>query len=108
VKFLFQPAEEGAPDDERGGAQLMIEEHCLESPKVGAIFGLHVTSNQHTGKIGYRFGPMMASSDELRIFLRGVQTHGAMPWRGVDPIVVGAQVVLGLQTHRCAPRRDHQ
>ena len=98
VKFLFQPAEEGAPDDERGGAQLMIEEHCLDAPKVGAIFGLHVTSNHHTGKIGYRFGPMMASSDELRIFLRGVQTHGAMPWRGVDPIVVGAQVVLGLQT----------
>ena len=98
VKFIFQPAEEGAPDDERGGAQLMIEEHCLDAPKVGAIFGLHVTSNHHTGRIGYRFGPMMASSDELRIFLRGVQTHAAMPWRGVDPIVVGSQVVLGLQT----------
>ncbi len=98
VKFLFQPAEEGAPEGEKGGAQLMIEEACMEDPKVGAVFGLHVTSNHHTGTIGYRPGPMMASSDELRVFLRGVQTHGAMPWRGVDPIVVGAQVVVGLQT----------
>jgi amidohydrolase len=98
VKFIFQPAEEGAPEGEKGGARMMIEEHCLEHPQVGAIFGLHVTSNHHTGKIGYRFGPMMASSDELRIFLRGVQTHAAMPWKGVDPIVVGSQVVLGLQT----------
>jgi len=98
VKFLFQPAEEGAPEGEEGGAQLMIEEGCMESPKVGAVFGLHVTSNHETGKLGYRVGPLMASSDELRIFLRGEQTHGAMPWRGVDPIVVGAQVVMGLQT----------
>ena len=98
VKFIFQPAEEGAPEGEQGGARLMIEQHCLEAPKVGAIFGLHVTSNHHTGRIGYRVGPMMASSDELRIFLGGVQTHAAMPWRGVDPIVVGSQVVLGLQT----------
>ena len=98
VKFLFQPAEEGAPEGEKGGARLMIEEACMESPKVGAVFGLHVTSNHHTGMIGYRSGPLMASSDELRVFLRGVQTHGAMPWRGADPIVVGAQVVVGLQT----------
>jgi len=98
VVFIFQPAEEGAPDDEGGGAQMMIEEGCLANPPVGAIFGLHVTSNHHTGKLGYRSGPLMASSDELRIFLRGTQTHGAMPWRGVDPIVVGAQVVMGLQT----------
>ena len=98
VKFLFQPAEEGAPEGEKGGAQLMIEEACMEAPKVGAVFGLHVTSNHHTGMIGYRAGPLMASSDELRVFLRGVQTHGAMPWRGADPIVVGAQVVVGLQT----------
>ncbi len=98
VKFIFQPAEEGAPDDEKGGAQLMIEEQCLESPKVGAIFGLHVTSNHHTGMIGYRVGPMMASSDELRIFVRGSQTHAAMPWRGVDPIVTSAQIVTSLQT----------
>jgi amidohydrolase len=98
VKFLFQPAEEGAPDDEEGGAQLMIQEGCMEGPHVDAVFGLHVTSNHHTGKLGYRSGPLMASSDELRIWLRGEQTHGAMPWRGVDPIVVGAQVVMGLQT----------
>ena len=98
VKFIFQPAEEGAPEGEDGGAQKMIEEHCLQAPKVGAIFGLHVTSNQHTGKIGYRVGPMMASSDELRIFVRGVQTHAAMPWRGVDPIVASAQIVTSLQT----------
>jgi amidohydrolase len=97
VKFLFQPAEEGAPDDETGGARLMIEQGCLETPRVGAIFGLHVTSNHHTGRIGYRSGPLMASSDELRVFVRGVQTHAAMPWRGVDPIVVGSQIVMGLQ-----------
>ena len=98
VKFFFQPAEEGPPGDEKGGARLMIEEGCLEGPKVGAIFGLHVTSNHHTGRIGYRSGPLMASSDELRVFVRGTQTHAAMPWRGVDPIVVGSQIVMGLQT----------
>jgi amidohydrolase len=98
VKFLFQPAEEGAPGDEEGGARLMIKEQALQDPKVDAIFGLHVTSNHHTGKVGYRVGPMMASSDTLKVFLQGTQTHGAMPWRGIDPIVVGAQVVLGLQT----------
>ena len=98
VKFIFQPAEEGPPEGEQGGAQLMIAEGCMEDPKVEAIFGLHVTSNHHTGKLGYRSGPLMASSDELRIFLRGEQTHGAMPWRGVDPIVVGSQIVMGLQT----------
>jgi amidohydrolase len=76
----------------------MIAEGCMREPQVGAIFGLHVTSNHHTGRLGYRSGPLMASSDELRIFLRGVQTHGAMPWRGIDPIVVGSQIVMGLQT----------
>ena len=98
VKFLFQPAEEGAPGDEGGGARMMIEQGCMDNPRVGAIFGLHVTSQHHTGKLGYRSGPLMASSDELRVFVRGTQTHGAMPWRGVDPIVVGAQIVMGLQT----------
>jgi amidohydrolase len=98
VKFLFQPAEESVPNDEINGAQLMIAEGCMEGPNVGAIFGLHVTSNHHTGTIGYRAGPLMASSDQFRIFLRGEQTHGAQPWRGVDPIVVGAQVIVGLQT----------
>jgi len=98
VKFIFQPAEEGAPDGEDGGARKMIEEHCLEAPRVGAIFGLHVTSNHHTSKIGYRSGPLMASSDEMRIFVRGTQTHAAMPWRGADPIVAASQIVVGLQT----------
>ena len=98
VKFIFQPAEEGAPDDEHGGARMMIEEGCMQDPEVGAIFGLHVTSNHHTGKLGYRSGPLMASSDELRVFLRGSQTHGAMPWLGIDPIVIGSQIVMGLQT----------
>ena len=98
VKFIFQPAEEGPPEGEKGGARLMIEEQCMEHPKVGAIFGLHVTSTHHVGRIGYRSGPLMASSDELKIFVRGVQTHAAMPWRGVDPIVVASQIVMGLQT----------
>ena len=98
VKFIFQPAEEGTPEGENGGARMMIEERCLEEPKVGAIFGLHATPNLHAGKIGYRAGPMMASSDEFRIFVRGNQTHAAMPWRGVDPIVAGAQIVDALQT----------
>jgi len=111
VKFLFQPAEEGVPDDEKGGARLMIEEGCLEEPRVGAIFGLHVTSNHPTGMVGYRSGPLMASSDQFRVFLRGSGTHGAQPWRGIDPIVVGAQVVLGCRpssraasTSRRSPR----
>jgi amidohydrolase len=98
VKFVFQPAEEGPPEGEEGGAQLMIKEGCMEDPHVDAIFGLHVTSTHHVGKIGYRSGPLMASSDEMKIFVRGTQTHAAMPWRGVDPIVVASQIVMGLQT----------
>jgi amidohydrolase len=98
VKFLFQPAEETPPVGEEGGAKLMVEQGCLRDPDVAAVFGLHITSIYPTGKIGYRSGPMMASADRFRIFLRGVQTHGAMPWRGIDPIVIGSQVVLGLQT----------
>ncbi|HET9471914.1 MAG TPA: amidohydrolase, partial [Usitatibacter sp.] len=98
VKFIFQPAEETPPIGENGGARMMIEEGCLDSPRVGAIFGLHITSIQPTGMIGYRSGPLMASADDFRIFVRGTQTHAAMPWRGVDPIVVSSQIVLGLQT----------
>ena len=98
VKFIFQPAEEMPPAGEEGGAALMIKEGCLENPKVDAIFGLHITSKLHAGQIGYRPGPFMASADTFQIFLRGNQTHGAQPWSGVDPIVVGSQVVLGLQT----------
>ena len=98
VKFIFQPAEEMPPIGEEGGAKLMIEEGCMQNPKVEAIFGLHITSKMHTNTIGYRVGPLMASADQFRIFIRGNQTHGAQPWSGVDPIVVGSQVVLGLQT----------
>jgi len=98
VKFIFQPAEELPPAGEEGGAKLMIAEGALENPAPGAIFGLHVTSHLHTGVIGYRAGPAMASADTFRITVGGRQTHGAMPWRGVDPIVTAAQVVLGLQT----------
>ncbi|HUJ00662.1 MAG TPA: amidohydrolase [Usitatibacter sp.] len=98
VKFIFQPAEETPPAGEDGGARMMIEEGSLENPRVEAIFGLHVTSIQPTGRIGYRPGPFMASADDFRVFVRGTQTHAAMPWRGVDPIVVGSQIVMGLQT----------
>jgi len=98
VKFIFQPAEELPPEGEEGGAELMIKEGCLKDPAPGAIFGLHVTSILPTGVIGWRAGPAMASSDRFRITVRGRQTHGAMPWRGVDPVVTAAQVVLGLQT----------
>src|SRR3954468_8433383 len=98
VKFLFQPAEETPPIGENGGAKMMVQEGCMKNPDVDAVFGLHVTSIFPTGMIGYRSGPLMASADDFRIFIRGTQTHAAMPWRGVDPIVVSSQVVLGLQT----------
>jgi amidohydrolase len=98
VKFIFQPAEELPPEGEEGGAKLMIEQGALEQPVPKAIFGLHVTSRLPTGAIGYRPGPTMASADNLKITIQGRQTHGAMPWFGVDPIVAAAQVVLGLQT----------
>ena len=97
VKFIFQPAEEGAPDGEEGGAALMIKEGALTDPKPDAIFGLHVFPGV-LGHVTYRPGATMASSDALRIVVHGRQTHGAQPWRGVDPVVVAAQIVLGLQT----------
>jgi len=98
VKFIFQPAEELPPEGEDGGAKMMIEEGALENPEPHAIFGLHVTSRLPAGVIGYRTGPTMASADRMKITIEGRQTHGAMPWLGVDPIVTAAQVVLGLQT----------
>ena len=98
VKFIFQPAEEGVPQGEEGGAVLMIKQGVLENPKPDAIFGLHVVSIHHTGQLTYRPGSFMASSDILRIKVKGRQTHGATPWGGVDPIVVASQIVLGLQT----------
>lgn len=92
VKFLFQPAEEGP-----GGAAPMIADGALEDPRPDAVFGLHVFPSP-VGTISYRTGGMLASADGLRIVVRGVQTHGAMPWGGVDPIVTSAQIINGLQT----------
>jgi len=97
IKFIFQPAEEGAPRGEQGGAGLMIEQGALENPAPAAIFGLHVWPGA-VGGITYRSGPAMAASDQLFITVKGRQTHGAQPWGGVDPIVVASQVILGLQT----------
>ena len=97
VTFIFQPAEEGPPAGEEGGAEMMIKEGVLDDPKPGAIFGLHVFPYP-TGEIRFRPAGAMASSDAVRIVVRGRQTHGAQPWAGVDPIVVAAQIVLGLQT----------
>src|SRR5436190_2165714 len=98
VKFLFQPAEEGAPQGEEGGAELMVKEGALENPKVDAVFGLHVTSRYPVGEIAYKPEGMMAAVDSFKIIVKGKQTHGAYPWLGVDPIVVASQIVLGLQT----------
>ncbi|MCW5624652.1 MAG: amidohydrolase [Burkholderiales bacterium] len=98
VKFIFQPAEEGTPPGEEGGAALMLKDGAFENPKPDVVFGLHITSFFDNGTIGYRPGPAMASSDVLRIKVQGKQTHGASPWTGVDPIVTAAQIVLGLQT----------
>jgi amidohydrolase len=99
VKFIFQPAEEGAPRSEQpAGAELMVKEGVLKNPDVSAVFGLHVFANVPAGHIGWRSGPFMAAADIFEITVRGKQTHGAAPWAGVDPIVVGSQIVLGLQT----------
>ncbi|WP_043113442.1 amidohydrolase [Solimonas soli] len=99
VKFIFQPAEESAPLGEEGGAQLMVKEGVLaRDPKPEAIFGLHLFSQYEVGTVGYRAGGVMASADDLRIVVKGRQTHGAAPWQGIDPIVVASQIVLGLQT----------
>lgn len=98
VKFIFQPAEEGPPPGEEGGAALMVKQGAMENPKPEAIFGLHIGSMHEAGAIAYRPGPLMAAADVLRITVQGRQTHGSAPWTGVDPIVVAAQIVLGLQT----------
>ncbi|MES3033329.1 MAG: amidohydrolase [Gemmatimonadota bacterium] len=96
VKFLFQPAEEGAPNGE-GGAAPMIRDGALDNPKVDAVFGLHVFPGP-LGSVGYRTGPLLAASNSFTLTVRGRQTHGAAPWAGVDPIVIGSQIVMGLQT----------
>lgn len=98
VVFIFQPAEEGAPKGETGGAGDMIKEGVLDNPKVETIFGLHMSAQSPVGTISYRSGGSQASSDRFTITIHGKQTHGGMPWGGVDPIVVGSQIVMGLQT----------
>lgn len=98
VKFIFQPAEEGVPVGEEGGANLMIREGAMQDPKPDAIFGLHVMSQANVGQIRYRSGGAMAAADRLVITVKGKQTHGAIPWGGIDPIVIASQIVLGLQT----------
>jgi amidohydrolase len=98
VKFIFQPAEEGAPGDEAGGAPLMVKEGVMENPKVDAIFGIHINSALEVGKIRYKSGSFMASSDWFTVKIKGKQTHGSTPWTGVDPIVAGTQIINALQT----------
>ena len=100
VKFIFQPAEEGAPIGEEGGATLMIKEGALENPKPQAIFGLHVTTWNEAGKISYSSGPAMASADILEIKLKGKKTHAAFPHQGIDTVVVAAECIMALQTIR--------
>lgn len=98
VKFIFQPAEEGPPPGEEGGAKLMIKEGVLENPKVDAIFGLHIRSNYEVGTIHYKKGGVMASVERFVINVKGKQTHGGRPWQGVDPILISAKIIDGLQT----------
>ncbi len=98
VKFIFQPAEEGPPEGEEGGAELMVKEGVMDDPKVDVVFGLHIESAIEVGQIKYKPGSFMASSDWFTIKVKGKGSHGAMPWLGVDPIVVSAQIIEALQT----------
>ncbi|MGE3468585.1 MAG: amidohydrolase, partial [Pyrinomonadaceae bacterium] len=97
VVFIFQPAEEGPPAGEEGGAPLMVKEGVMENPKLDAIFGIHVNSQTEVGKIRYKSGATMAASDWFEIKIKGRQTHGAYPWAGVDPIATATQIYTGLQ-----------
>lgn len=98
VKFIFQPAEEGPPQGEEGGAAMMVKEQVLQGPKVDVVFGLHINAQTPVGQIRYREGGMMAASDWFTITIHGKQSHGAQPWLGIDPVVVGTQIIEGLQT----------
>lgn len=98
IKFIFQPAEEGPPAGEEGGAKLMVKEGVLDSPRVDAIFGLHVQSIRKLNQVAYKPAGMMAASDWFTIRVHGKQSHGGSPWKGVDPIVISSQIVLALQT----------
>ncbi|HET9447437.1 MAG TPA: amidohydrolase, partial [Steroidobacteraceae bacterium] len=98
VLFIFQPAEEGPPDGEEGGAGFMMKQGIFDAVKPAAVFGLHVFAGLPAGEIRYRAGPMMAAADMFRIDVTGKSSHGSRPWAGVDPIVAASQIVLGLQT----------
>ena len=98
IKFIFQPAEEGPPPGEEGGAKLMIKEGVLDNPKVDAIFGLHINSQTPVGMIKYKTGGIMASVERFVVNVKGKQTHGSQPWSGVDPILISAKIIDGFQT----------
>jgi amidohydrolase len=98
IKFIFQPAEEGPPEGEEGGAPLMVKEGVMDNPKVDAIFGLHIESDIEAGKIEYKPGAFMASSDWFHIVVKGKGSHGSQPWKGIDPIQISAQIIEGLQS----------
>lgn len=98
VKFIFQPAEEGAPVGEEGGAELMVKEGVLENPKVDVIFGLHINSQTPVGQLTYKPGGTMAGVNDMKITVIGRQAHGAYPWSSIDPVVVSAQIINNLQT----------
>lgn len=98
VKFIFQPAEEGAPIGEQGGAELMVKEGVMENPKVDVVFGLHIRSDIEVGTIKYRSGGFMASVNDMKITVNGRSAHGAYPWASVDPIIVSAEIINNLQT----------
>jgi amidohydrolase len=98
IKFIFQPAEEGAPEGEENGAKLMIKEGVMDNPKVDVVFGLHVSAETPVGQISYKPAGFMASASDMKIIVKGAGSHGASPWMGVDPIVTAAQIVNNLQT----------
>lgn len=98
IVFVFQPAEEGAPPGEEGGASLMIKEGLIENYGIEVMFGQHISSMYPVGEITYKPGGILAAADRFTIKVKGKQTHGSMPWGGVDPIVTSAQIIMGLQT----------
>jgi amidohydrolase len=98
VLFVFQPAEEGAPEGEEGGAQLMLKEGVFDKYPPQAVFGMHVWAGLSVGQLAYRSGPLMAGVDSFKVIVRGKQSHGARPWQGIDPIVTSAQIINDLQT----------
>lgn len=98
IKFIFQPAEEGVPRGEEGGAKMMVKEGVMKNPKVDVVFGLHINSSTEVGQIRYRAAGTMASACDFKLIIKGRQTHGASPWSGVDPVVISAQIITALQT----------